>query len=53
MVAFHFADVVHAADVRVRHLSGVAHFGVEALEQRRVFGEILGQEFQRHGLAEL
>src|SRR5262249_25483190 len=47
------ADVVDAADVRVRDLPCGPDFVEEAAEPRRVPSERLGQEFQSHRLAQL
>src|SRR5262249_49058838 len=52
-VPLKLADVVHAADVRMRHLPRHAHFGVELRQPRRVAIHLLGQELQRDRLAEL
>ena len=50
--ALDLADVVNAADVGMRDLARHAHLAVEAFEQPLVLGGLLGQEFQRHRLAE-
>ena len=47
------ADVVHAADVRMRHLPRRPHLGEEAIEKCLVRREPLRQELQRDRLAEL
>ena len=52
-VAVGLADVVDAADVRVRDLPRRAHFVVELREPRRVVRERRRQELQRDRLAEL
>ena len=46
------ADVVYAAHVGMRDLTSGADLVVELCEPRRITAEILGQEFQRDGLAE-
>ncbi len=53
MPAAGLADVVDAADVGVRHLSGVPHFRMEALEESGVLLQLPGEELERHRLAEL
>ena len=50
--ALDFADIVHAADVGMRHQARHAHFAVEAFQQALVARGLLGQEFQGDGLAE-
>ena len=52
-VAFELADVVDAADVRMRHLPRHPHFGVELREARGIAIHGLGQELERDRLAEL
>ena len=52
-VALEFADVVHAADVRMRDLPRHPHFGVELRQARGIAIDGLRQELQRDGLAEL
>ncbi len=46
-------DVVNRADVRVVERTGGAGLALEALESRMVGGDVVGQEFQRDGAAEL
>jgi hypothetical protein len=46
------ADVVHAADIRVRDLARRADFVVELRQTHRVVAKRDGQELQRHRLAE-
>ena len=53
VAALDLADVVDAADVRVRDLAREAHLGVEAREERLVVRDRLRQELQGDGLAEL
>ena len=51
-LAVDLADVVDAADVRVRHLPRGAHLVVELREPRRIVRERRRQELQRDRLAE-
>ena len=53
VAAFDLADVVDAADVRVRDLPREPDLGVEAREEALVRGDRLGQELQGDGLSEL
>ena len=53
VMAVDFTDVVDTADVRMRYLPGVAHFGVKALEKACVPREARRQELERDGLSEL
>ena len=50
--ALGLADVVDAADIGMRDLAGDADFAVKALQQVLVLRGFLGQELQRHGLAQ-
>ena len=52
MTAVRDADVVHAADVRMRHLPRRPDLAVEARQTRRVHLERLGQKLQRDRLLE-
>ena len=49
--AVHFADVVHAAHIRMRDLPGDAHLGVEPVQQ--IARGRRGQKLERHGLVQL
>ena len=53
VAAFDLADVVDAADVRVRDLPREPHLGVEAREKALVRRDRLGQELQGDRLSEL
>ena len=53
VAAFDLADVVDAADVRVRDLPREAHLRVEPREERLVARDALRKELQRDGLPEL
>ena len=48
----HLADVIDAADVRVRDLSSGSHLVVKLREADRVGGDGIGQELERDRLAE-
>ena len=48
-----FVDVINAADVGMRDLSGHPNFGVELGQSRGIAIHIGGQELQCDGLAEL
>src|SRR5213075_2832657 len=52
MLAVHVADVVHAADVRMRDLPRDAHFADEPRECVRVAADPLREELQCDRLAE-
>ncbi len=52
-VALDFIDVVHAADVRMRHLPRHPHLRVELGEPRGIAVHVPRQEFQRHRLSKL
>ena len=52
MPTINFADVEHAANVDVRNLTGMAHFGVKSCERGSIFLQMIGQEFERDGLRE-
>ena len=52
-VALDFIDVVHAADVRMRHLPRHPHLRVELGEPRGIPVHVPRQEFQRHRLSKL
>ena len=52
-VAVDLADVVDAADVRVRHLARHPHFGVELRQPRGIAIDVRRQELQRDRLTEL
>ena len=45
-----FADIVDAADVRVRNLARDAHLAMEALQQPLVARGFLGKKLERHRL---
>ena len=51
-MAVGFADVVHAADVRMRHLPRRPRFVVELRQLLRILFQAGRQEFQRDGLTE-
>jgi hypothetical protein len=53
MPAFGFADVVHAADVRMCDVAREADFRDEAVDEAGVHGAARRQQFQRDTLAEL
>ena len=48
----HFAEIVHATDVGVRHLARDADLAAESLERRLVVRDRLGQKLERHRLVE-
>jgi hypothetical protein len=50
VTAVEFADVVDAADIRMRDLARDADLGVEALAAHGIVSQRLWQELQRHGL---
>ena len=50
MSSVNFADVKNAADVDVRNLTGIAHFGMKSFERGGILLQMIGQEFQRDGL---
>ena len=52
-VALDFIDVVHPADVRMRHLPRHPHLRVELREPRGIPVHVPRQEFQRHRLSKL
>ena len=52
-LAIGLPDVVHTADIGVRHLPGVAHLAAETLEHVGPARERGTQELERHGLRQL
>ena len=52
-LAVGFADVVNGADVGMIQRGGGARFAAEAFERLRVFGQFIGEEFQRDEAAEV
>ncbi len=52
MPAVDLADVVNAADILVRHLTGHAHFTMETRERGAVAQQVFGKKLQRDGLAQ-
>jgi hypothetical protein len=50
--AFDFADVVNAADIRVRDLPREPHFVAEPLKRASVGDEARGRKLERHVLTE-
>lgn len=53
MIALQDANVVDAADIRMRDLSSDTHFGKESLQPHRMIGKRAREEFQRNRLAQL
>src|SRR5437899_2153739 len=51
-LAFVLADFVDRANVRMVQGRGSPRFATEALQSRRVFGDVVGQKFQRSEAAE-
>src|SRR5258706_5886250 len=45
-----FADIVHAANIGMRHLTCDAHLGMKPFQELRIFNGRLGKKLQRNRL---